>query len=67
MLFSDLQDPRRTNKGHFFDQKQNEIVAIPEILDLLEIKGCNVTIDAMGCQKGKGSNLHLMIVTGKKS
>jgi predicted transposase YbfD/YdcC len=33
------------------DQKQNEIVAIPEILDLLEIKGCIVTIDAMGCQK----------------
>jgi predicted transposase YbfD/YdcC len=33
------------------DQKQNEIVAIPEILDLLAIKGCIVTIDAMGCQK----------------
>jgi predicted transposase YbfD/YdcC len=33
------------------DQKQNEIVAIPEILDLLSIQGCIVTIDAMGCQK----------------
>jgi predicted transposase YbfD/YdcC len=33
------------------DQKQNEIVAIPQILDLLAIKGCIVTIDAMGCQK----------------
>lgn len=29
----------------------NEIVAIPELLKLLELKGCLVTIDAMGCQK----------------
>jgi predicted transposase YbfD/YdcC len=28
----------------------NEITAIPELLKLLEIKGCVVTIDAMGCQ-----------------
>lgn len=34
------------------DRKSNEITAIPELLDLLEIKGCLVTIDAMGCQKG---------------
>ena len=33
------------------DQKQNEIVAIPEILDLLSVQGCVVTVDAMGCQK----------------
>jgi len=33
------------------DAKENEIVAIPELLDLIEIKGCTVTIDAMGCQK----------------
>jgi len=33
------------------DEKSNEITAIPELLDLLEIKGCIVTIDAMGCQK----------------
>ena len=33
------------------DQKSNEITAIPQLLDLLEIKGCIVTIDAMGCQK----------------
>lgn len=32
-------------------EKSNEITAIPELLDLLEIKGCIVTIDAMGCQK----------------
>lgn len=32
------------------DDKSNEITAIPNLLDLLEIKGCIVTIDAMGCQ-----------------
>lgn len=30
--------------------KSNEITAIPELLKVLEIKGCIVTIDAMGCQ-----------------
>ena len=30
--------------------KSNEITAIPELLKLLTIKGCIVTIDAMGCQ-----------------
>ena len=33
------------------EEKSNEITAIPELLNLLEIKGCIVTIDAMGCQK----------------
>jgi len=33
------------------DEKSNEITAIPELLDLLELKNCTVTIDAMGCQK----------------
>jgi len=33
------------------EEKSNEITAIPELLELLEIKGCIVTIDAMGCQK----------------
>jgi len=32
------------------DAKSNEITAIPELLDLLALKGCIVTIDAMGCQ-----------------
>lgn len=32
-------------------EKSNEITAIPALLDLLEVKGCIVTIDAMGCQK----------------
>jgi predicted transposase YbfD/YdcC len=32
-------------------EKSNEITAIPELLTLLELEGCIVTIDAMGCQK----------------
>ena len=32
-------------------EKSNEITAIPELLQLLDIEGCIVTIDAMGCQK----------------
>lgn len=31
--------------------KSNEITAIPELLDALILKGCTVTLDAMGCQK----------------
>lgn len=33
------------------DSKSNEITAIPELIKVLELKGCIVTIDAMGCQK----------------
>jgi predicted transposase YbfD/YdcC len=33
------------------DDKSNEITAIPRLLDLLDLKGALVTIDAMGCQK----------------
>lgn len=32
------------------DEKSNEITAIPKLLRMLEISGCLVTIDAMGCQ-----------------
>ena len=32
-------------------EKSNEITAIPELLQLLEISGALVTIDAMGCQR----------------
>jgi predicted transposase YbfD/YdcC len=32
------------------DEKSNEITAIPKLLRLLELSGCLVTIDAMGCQ-----------------
>ncbi len=33
------------------DGKSNEIAAIPELLDVLQLDGCIVTLDAMGCQK----------------
>ncbi|GHT67164.1 hypothetical protein AGMMS50239_29870 [Bacteroidia bacterium] len=33
------------------DEKSNEITAIPKLLDVLVVKGCLVTIDAMGCQR----------------
>lgn len=33
------------------DEKSNEITALPELLHLLDVSGCIVTIDAMGCQK----------------
>jgi predicted transposase YbfD/YdcC len=33
------------------DAKSNEITAIPALLDLLDLNGAIVTIDAMGCQK----------------
>jgi len=32
------------------DDKSNEITAIPKLLQMLEIAGCIVTIDAIGCQ-----------------
>ena len=33
------------------EDKSNEIKAIPALLDMLEISGSTITIDAMGCQK----------------
>lgn len=33
------------------DEKSNEITALPKLLEVLELSGCIVTIDAMGCQK----------------
>lgn len=33
------------------DEKSNEIKAVPELLNLLDIKGCIITGDAMSCQK----------------
>ena len=38
----------------------NEITAIPGLLRVLELKGCLVSIDAMGCQKA----IVLQVVTG---
>jgi predicted transposase YbfD/YdcC len=39
------------------EEKSNEITAIPQLLKLLNIEGCTVTIDAMGCQKEIASQI----------
>ena len=39
-------------------KKSNEITAIPKLLDMLSIKGCIVSIDAMGCQKEIASQIN---------
>ena len=33
------------------EEKSNEITAVPQLLDMLDIAGCIVTTDAMSCQK----------------
>ncbi len=37
------------------DAKSNEITAIPQLIELLDLSGCIITIDAMGCQKNIAS------------
>ncbi len=37
------------------NDKSNEITAIPALLEVLDVKGCTVTIDAMGCQQNIAS------------
>jgi predicted transposase YbfD/YdcC len=39
------------------DEKSNEITAVPKLLDALVLKGCIVTLDAMGCQKDIAANI----------
>ncbi|MDQ3845080.1 MAG: ISAs1 family transposase [Bacteroidota bacterium] len=34
------------------DDKSNEITAIPKLLEMLDLAGCILTLDAMGCQTG---------------
>jgi predicted transposase YbfD/YdcC len=55
-------------------EKSNEITAIPKLLEILAIKGCIVTIDAMGCQKkiakdiiGKNADYILMVKDNQKN
>ena len=55
-------------------EKSNEITAIPKLLEVLTIKGCIVTIDAMGCQKkiaediiGKEADYILMVKDNQKN
>ena len=40
------------------NEKSNEITAIPELLDLLTIDSCIITIDAMGCQQKIATKIH---------
>lgn len=37
------------------EEKSNEITAIPKLIEILNLEGCVVTIDAMGCQKSIAS------------
>ncbi|WP_216690161.1 ISAs1 family transposase [Hymenobacter siberiensis] len=39
------------------ETKRNELVAIPQVLDLVEVKGSVVTLDAMGCQRAVAAEL----------
>ena len=54
-------------------EKSNEITAIPELLEWLDIRGAIVTIDAMGCQKAiaekiiEGEGNYLLALKGNQS
>ena len=54
------------------DGKSNEITAIPKLLELLDLRGALVTIDAIGCQKGiaeqivAGGGDYLLAVKGNQ-
>jgi hypothetical protein len=54
-------------------EKSNEMTAIPELLEWLDVRGAIVTIDAMGCPKAiakkiidKGGD-YLLALTGNQS
>lgn len=54
-------------------EKSNEITAIPELLKLLDIEECIITIDAMGCQtkiaetiRGQGADYLLAVKENQK-
>ena len=34
-----------------YDEKSNEITAVPKLLEMLSLKGCIVTVDALNCQR----------------
>lgn len=54
------------------DAKSNEITAIPRLLQTLQLQGCIVTIDAIGCQKKiaqtilEGSGDYVLAVKGNQ-
>lgn len=41
------------------DTKTNEITVLPDLLDLLDLEGHTVSLDAMGCQKTSARKIHL--------
>ena len=52
-----------TAAGRSRSMAKQRITAIPELLRLLHLKGCIVTIDAIGCQKASPSNFTSMART----
>ena len=48
------------------DGKSNEITAIPELLDMLDLKGAIVSIDAMGTQKEIAERIQTAIAIAKQ-
>jgi predicted transposase YbfD/YdcC len=54
------------------DGKSNEITAIPQLLELLDLNGALVTIDAIGCQKTIAKNIvagggdYVLVVKGNQ-
>jgi predicted transposase YbfD/YdcC len=51
MVSAWASQPRIVPGQEAVDTKENEIIAIPRLLEMLELTGASVTIDAMGCQK----------------
>jgi predicted transposase YbfD/YdcC len=51
MVSAFASDARLVLAQQKVDEKSNEITAIPKLLELLDINGAIITIDAMGCQK----------------
>ncbi|RZK62430.1 MAG: ISAs1 family transposase [Hymenobacter sp.] len=39
------------------EAKRTEVVAIPQVLDLVQVKGSVVTLDALGCQRAVAARL----------
>jgi predicted transposase YbfD/YdcC len=46
-----IADNRLTLGQLATEEKSNEITTIPRLLDLLELRGATVSVDAMGCQR----------------
>lgn len=46
--FENIENPRTI---YLIEDKSNEIMAIRKLLVVLDLNGCIITFDAMGCQK----------------